>query len=77
MSQSLENEVASLRSEVEVLKRQVNSLRRAHSRLDQLVDTINTAYLKRIWFVVQGFRLRRLGVWYRAAWNRSAWHWEE
>ncbi len=29
----------------------------------------STPWWKRLWFVMQGYRPRRLGVWYRARWN--------
>jgi hypothetical protein len=42
-------------------------------RLEKWVDTIETPMWKRLWFVAQGYRWRRLGVWYRAKWNADAW----
>lgn len=44
--------------------------------LEKIIDTWNTPLWKRCWFVIQGYRFRRLGVWYRARWNKSAWQYE-
>jgi len=60
-------------SDVDALQRQVKALRIEVRRIDELLDTIASPPWKRVWFFVQGFRLWRLGVWYRAKWNRSAW----
>jgi hypothetical protein len=30
---------------------------------------IQTPLWRRVWFVMQGYRFKRLGVWYRASWN--------
>ena len=58
---------------IETLERQVRSLRLQVRRLEEWIDTISSPPWKRALFVAQGFRLWRLGVWYRAPWNRSAW----
>lgn len=41
--------------------------------LEKWVDTVSSPMWKRVWFVVQGYRFRRLGVWYRARWNADGW----
>jgi len=41
--------------------------------LEKWVDTVSSSMWKRIWFVIQGYRFRQLGVWYRARWNRDGW----
>lgn len=51
--------------ELRVLKGQVRSLRREVRQLGELLDTINSPLWKRIWWVLQGYRLRRVGRWYR------------
>jgi hypothetical protein len=42
-------------------------------RLEKWVDTVSSPLWKRLWFVVQGYRFRQLGVWYRARWNKDGW----
>jgi hypothetical protein len=42
-------------------------------RVEKWIDTIESPLWKRAWFVIQGYRFRRLGVWYRARWNRDGW----
>jgi len=59
-------------AEVECLKKNRISDARRISLLEKWVDIIGSTPLwKRIWFVMQGYRFRRLGVWYRASWNRD------
>jgi hypothetical protein len=41
--------------------------------LEKWVDTVSSPLWKRVWFVVQGYRFRQLGVWYRAPWNIDGW----
>lgn len=41
--------------------------------LEKWVDTVSSPLWKRVWFVIQGYRFRRLGVWYHASWNRDGW----
>lgn len=67
------SEIESQRAEIEALKRQVLSMRRELRQHTELLDTIASPPWKRLWFFLQGFRLWRLGVWYKARWNRSAW----
>lgn len=43
-------------------------------RLEKWVDTVESPLWKRVWFVMQGYRFRRLGVWYRARWNADGWN---
>jgi hypothetical protein len=59
-----------------VLERQVKSLQREAQRQSEWIDTHNTALVKRLWFVIQGYRFRRLGRWYKARWNESAAEWD-
>ncbi len=63
----------STESRLDALERQMKALRKEVRRIDEHVDTISSPPWKRVWFFLQGFRLWRLGVWYRAPWNRSAW----
>lgn len=53
--------------------RQIKSLRREMRAHTELLDTLASPPWKRFWFFMQGFRLWRLGVWYRAPWNRGGW----
>jgi len=39
--------------------------------LEKWYDTINTPIWKRAWFVIQGYHFFRLGVWYKAPWNKD------
>lgn len=61
--------------DAEIASLQVNRTRDAARirMLEKWVDTVSTPVWKRIWFVIQGYRFRRLGVWYRARWNRDGW----
>jgi hypothetical protein len=52
-------------SEIEALKQQVKSLRTEVRRIDELVDTIASPPWKRAWFFIQGYRLWRVGRWYK------------
>lgn len=42
-------------------------------RLEKWQDTVSSPLWKRAWFFLQGYRWRRLGVWYRARWNSGGW----
>jgi hypothetical protein len=68
-------------SRIETLEGQVAALLSSRVRdanrirlLEKIIDTWNTPLWKRIWFVIQGYRFRRLGVWYRARWNQDGWN---
>ena len=50
--------------EIEVLKRQVKSLRQEVRKLDEWMDTVNSHWFKRMIWLFQGFRYHRLGRWY-------------
>jgi hypothetical protein len=50
--------------EVEVLKRQIHSLRKSHQALDERVDTVFSPIWKRVWWYLQGYRWHRVGRWY-------------
>lgn len=49
---------------IDVLERQVRSLRREVQRHDEWIDTMSSSYLKRLFWVLQGYRLHRVGRWY-------------
>ena len=61
-------------SEIEILKRNYVSACARIRVLEKWVDTVSSPMWKRVWFVMQGYRFRRLGVWYRARWNSDAWN---
>lgn len=46
-------------------------------RVEKHIDTVSSPMWKRAWFVIQGYRFRQLGVWYRASWNRDGWSYED
>lgn len=50
--------------ELDVLKRQMQALRRNYNRLDAWLDTVNSPLYKRVWFWMRGYRFYRLGRWY-------------
>jgi len=44
----------------------------ARTRLcEKWIDRVESPLWKRVWFVMQGYRFHRLGVWYRASWNKD------
>ena len=45
-------------------------------RLEKWQDTIESPLWKRVLFVLQGYRWRRLGRWYKARWNVGAAEWD-
>jgi hypothetical protein len=51
--------------EIDLLKRQIKSLRRELREQGELLDTLASPPWKRIWFFLQGYRLWRVGRWYR------------
>lgn len=57
---------------IDVLERQVRTLRAQATRTDHWHNTMRSAWWKRLWWWVQGYRLLSLGTWYRAPWNDSA-----
>jgi len=57
---------------VEALSREVKALRHQAVRMDHWHDTMRSAWWKRLWWWLQGYRLLALGRWYRAPWNASA-----
>lgn len=53
-----------LEQDIDVLKRQVRSLRRVQLVHSEWLDTVNSPLIKRLWWFVQGYRFHRLGRWY-------------
>lgn len=56
-------------SRIAALERQIVALRRHQTLVDHWHDTMKSAWYKRLWWWVQGYRLLALGTWYRAPWN--------
>lgn len=63
--------------ELECLKHRYRLLGERIVAVEDWVDTISSPMWKRAIFVLQGFRFRQLGVWYRAPWNLSGWSYED
>jgi hypothetical protein len=49
---------------IDVLERQVRSLRRQVQIHDEWIDTMSSSFIKRLFWVLQGYRLHRVGRWY-------------
>lgn len=49
---------------MEVLARQLRALRREVRQLTEYVDTVSSPLWKRLLWVLQGYRFRRVGRWY-------------
>jgi len=58
---------------IAILERQVRGLRLKLHELAELCDTVNSPPWKRLWWFLCGYRMWRVGVWYRARWNRDGW----
>ena len=52
-----------LSQRIAVLERQVKSLRVQVQRHDEWIDTMSSSVLKRLGWVLQGYRLHRVGRW--------------
>ncbi len=50
--------------EIDVLKRQIISLRRQIQQHDEWLDTVNSPFWKRLWWWCRGWRFHRVGRWY-------------
>jgi len=50
--------------DVDVLKRQMLSLRRQIQQIAEWQDTVSSPLYKRVWYWLQGYRWRRVGRWY-------------
>jgi len=53
-----------IEQEIDVLKRQVVSLRRQVQLHDEWLDTVNSPLYKRIWWFLCGYNFYTLGRWY-------------
>jgi hypothetical protein len=49
---------------IDVLERQMRELRRQVRNHDEWIDTKSSSFLKRAWWVLQGYRWHRVGRWY-------------
>jgi len=50
--------------EIDVLKRQVLSLRRQVQAHHEWLETVNSALYKRVWWFLRGYRFYTVGRWY-------------
>jgi hypothetical protein len=62
--EEMKKELEQLRFEHENLRRQILAVRRELQRQDEWLDTVNSPWIKRIWWFFQGYRYHRLGRWY-------------
>lgn len=56
--------VKDMMQEIDVLKRQVTSLRRQVQALIEWQDTVSSPLYKRLWWWLCGYRFRTVGRWY-------------
>lgn len=54
-----------MEQDIDVLKRQMKSLRLQVGRHEEWIDTVSSSFLKRIWWWLQGYRLHKVGRWYK------------
>lgn len=71
------SEIENLKAEIESLKKNKISLAKRIRELEKYVDTVSSPLWKRIWFVIQGYRFRQLGRWYKNPWNSDAKEWDK
>lgn len=76
MSNDLRSEIEGLKAEIESLKDNRINMAKRIRELEEYVDTVSSPMWKRIWFVLQGWRFRRLGRWYKASWNEIGKKWD-
>jgi len=57
---------------MDLIERRLRALQRQLTFFDHWHNTMHSAWYKRIWWWLQGYRLLSLGTWYRASWNESA-----
>ena len=55
--------------EIDVLKRQIASLRREVRALTEYVDTVTSPLWKRVIWWCQGFYFRKVGKWHSIGWT--------
>lgn len=60
---------AELRQQVEVLQRQITSLRREVRDLTEYVDTVSSPLWKRAIWWLEGYYFRKVGRWYAPGWT--------
>jgi hypothetical protein len=56
--------ITDMATEVLGLRAQVESLMRRVHALEELVDVLSTPIHRKLWFMLQGYRWRRVGRWY-------------
>jgi hypothetical protein len=53
-----------IEQEIDVLKRQVQSLRKQIQQDHELLETIASPPWKRLWWLIRGYKLWKVGRWY-------------
>jgi hypothetical protein len=61
--------------EITALQQQVLTLRRAVQRHEEWIDLLSSPLYKRVWFVLRGWRWKRLGRLTEAPWPPPAERW--
>ena len=72
----LQAELNGLKAEIESLKANRIAMAKRIRTLEKYVDTVSSPMWKRIWFIIQGWRFRQLGRWYKAPWNTAGKEWD-
>jgi hypothetical protein len=58
--------------ELAALQAQVRELRRQMTFVSHWHNTLRSPWYKTVWWFLQGYRVRTLGTWYNAPWNKTA-----
>lgn len=58
-----------LKQEIDVLKRQVEAMRKRSIEAAEYIDTVSSPLWKRIVWWVEGFYFRKVGRWYLKDWT--------
>lgn len=62
--------------DIDLLSRQITSLRREVRMLTKYVDTVSSPLWKRVWWWFGGYYFRQVGRWYAMDSRRfRVWHW--
>lgn len=72
----LKTELNGMKAQIESLNANRVTMAKRIRDLEEYVDTVSSPMWKRIWFVIQGWRFRQLGRWYKASWNDAGKQWD-
>jgi hypothetical protein len=61
---AMEQRLRALESQVALLTHQMRGVRRQLKDQDSWLDTVNSPWIKRVWWFLRGWRYHRLGRWY-------------